>query len=149
MNIKYVRKGTIFKGEYEDYMDYTLKLLKEYEDISFINIEKNVYNGADLIQLQELVKNDPELRHRDFEWLNNAVNKNKDDRINTIVGDVNMGRIIFNEEDEEAIKQLKDFAGADFSAYDDFPDAVAEWAKRINEVEVIKNISSIPRNWLF
>ncbi|WP_252498360.1 hypothetical protein [Bacillus subtilis] len=149
MNIKYVRKGTVFKGEYEDYMDYTLKLLKEYPDISFVNIEKNVYNGADVIQLQELVRNDPELKGRKIEWLNNAVTKNKDDRINTIVGDVNMGRIIFNEEDEEAIQQLRDFAGADFSAYDDFPDAVAEWSKRINEVEDIGYVTSIPKGWFF
>ncbi|PRS77190.1 hypothetical protein C6Y03_01015 [Bacillus sp. LNXM65] len=149
MNIKYVRKGNVFKGEYEDYMAHTLKLLKQYPDITFVNIEKNVYNGADVIQLQELVKNDPELSGRNIEWLNNAVTKNKDDRINTIVGDVNMGRIIFNEEDEEAIQQLKDFAGADFSAYDDFPDAVAEWSKRINEVEQIGYVKSIPKSWFF
>ncbi|WP_234900687.1 hypothetical protein [Bacillus altitudinis] len=149
MNIKYVRKGTVFKGEYEDYMAHTLKLLKQYPDITFVNIEKNVYNGADVIQLQELVKKDPVLSGRNIEWLNNAVTKNKDDRINTIVGDVNMGRIIFNEEDEEAIQQLKDFAGADFSAYDDFPDAVAEWSKRINEVEDVGYVKSIPKNWFF
>ncbi len=149
MNIKYVRKGTVFKGEYEDYMAHTLKLLKQYPDITFVNIEKNVYNGADVIQLQELVKNDPELSGRNIEWLNNAVTKNKDDRINTIVGDVNMGRIIFNDEDEEAIQQLKDFSGADFSAYDDFPDAVAEWSKRINEVEDVGYVKSIPKNWFF
>lgn len=149
MNIKYVRKGTVFKGEYEDYMAHTLKLLKQYPDITFVNIEKNVYNGADVIQLQELVKKDPVLSGRNIEWLNNAVTKNKDDRINTIVGDVNMGRIIFNEEDEKAIQQLKDFAGADFSAYDDFPDAVAEWSKRINEVEDVGYVKSIPKNWFF
>lgn len=149
MNIKYVRKGTVFKGEYEDYMAQTLKLLKQYPDITFVNIEKNVYNGADVIQLQELVKNDLELSGRNIEWLNNAVTKNKDDRINTIVGDVNMGRIIFNDEDEEAIQQLKDFAGADFSAYDDFPDAVAEWSKRINEVEDIGYVQSIPKSLFF
>ncbi|MGJ3416477.1 hypothetical protein AAZR19_10020 [Bacillus sp. Je.9.29.b] len=149
MNIKYVRKGNVFKGEYEDYMAHTLKLLKQYPDITFVNIEKNVYNGADVIQLQELVKKDPVLSGRNIEWLNNAVTKNKDDRINTIVGDVNMGRIIFNEEDEEAIQQLKDFAGADFSAYDDFPDAVAEWSKRINEVEDVGYVKSIPKNWFF
>ncbi|WP_273129998.1 hypothetical protein [Bacillus weihaiensis] len=136
MNIKYVRKGEVFKFEFEDYMKHTLELLKEYPDISHIYVEKNTYSGADVLRLQELIKKDKELNKRSFEWLNYAQTKNKDDRINTIVADVNMGRIVFNEEDEEAIEQLSEFAGCDFSKHDDFPDIVAEFSKLIDEIKV-------------
>ena len=148
-NIRYVRKGEIHKFEYEDYMKRTIELLKEYSSITAVSIEKNVYSGADVIQLQELVRKDPELKSRRIKWINNHQSKNKDDKINTIVGDVNMGRIIFNETDEEAIEQLRDFAGCDYSRYDDFPDCLSEFAKQILELEVKKEIRSMPLSRLF
>jgi hypothetical protein len=149
MNIKYVRKGEVFQFEYEDYMRHTIKLLKQYPDITHIYVEKNTYSGADVINLQELIKKDNKLNKRSFEWLNISQTKNKDDRINTIVADVNMGRIVFNQEDEEAIEQLSEFAGCDFSKYDDFPDIVAEFSKRIDEIKVRnKRIKSFDRRVL-
>lgn len=148
-NIKYVRKGEIYKFEFEDYMSHTLNLLKKYEDITHIYIEKNVYNGADVIRLQELIKTDSDLMNRSLTWINQSQSKNKDDKINTIVADVNMGRIIFNDEDQLAIEQLKDFAGCDFSKFDDFPDIVSEFANRIDEIKVNnKRIQSFDRRLL-
>ncbi|MCM3394858.1 hypothetical protein [Cytobacillus oceanisediminis] len=148
-NIRYVRKSEIHKMEYNEYMDKTLQLLKSYPDITHISIEKNVYSGADVLRLQELVKADKELSKRKFTWINKQQTKNKDDKIDTIVADVNMGRIIFNEEDEAAIEQLQDFAGCEFSKYDDFPDCLAEFAKQVLEIEVRKPIKTLPRSVLF
>jgi hypothetical protein len=148
-NIKYVRKGEIFQFEYEDYMKHTLELLKKYPEVSHIYIEKNTYSGADVLRLQELIRLDEELKTKRYEWLNISQTKNKDDKINTIVADVNMGRVVFNEEDEAAISQLAEFAGCDFSKYDDFPDVVAEFVNRIDQIEVIQEVTSIPKGWLF
>ncbi|MGP7815550.1 hypothetical protein ACTXGU_00150 [Niallia sp. 01092] len=148
-NIRYVRKGLVFKHEYEDYIQQTLKLLKEYPEITHISIEKNTYSGADVIRLQELVSLDSELKRRKFEWINKHQTKNKDDKINTIVGDVNLGQIVFNEEDEEPIEHLKEFAGCDYSRTDDFADCLSEFAKQILEIEILKSVKSVPRDWLF
>lgn len=147
--IKYVRKGEIFKFEFEDYMVHTMNLLKQYPDISHIYIEKNVYSGADVIRLKELIKEDSELNSKHFEWINVSQKRNKDDKINTIVADVNMGRVIFNSDDEVAIQQLKDFAGCEYSKFDDFPDIVAEFVNRIDEIEINnKRLQTLDRRLL-
>lgn len=148
-NIRYVRKGEIHKMEYDEYMTKTIQLLRDYPDITHISIEKNVYSGADVLRLQELVNADKDLCKRRFTWINKQTTKNKDDKIDTIVADVNMGRIIFNEKDEAAIEQLKDFAGCEFSKYDDFPDCLAEFAKQVLEIEVRRPIRTLPRSVLF
>jgi hypothetical protein len=148
-NIRYVRKGEIFKFEYDDYLNRTIELLEAYDDITHVSIEKNVYSGADVIRLQEMVSQNEKLKRRKLTWINKHTTKNKDDKIDTIVKDVNMGRIIFNVEDEEAIEQLKDFAGCDFSRYDDFPDCVSEFANQVLEIEIMKPIKSLPSSTLF
>ncbi len=45
-----------------------------------------------------------------------------------------MGRIIFNEDDTEALEQLADFAGVDYSLHDDFPDVVAQFSLEIDKL---------------
>jgi len=138
--IKYIRKGEIYKHEFDDYMQHTLDLLKQYPDITHLAIEKNVYSGADVIKLKELLAKDNELKHRNLTIINEHRNKNKDERINTIVGDVNMGRVVFNADDEEALQQLADFCGAKYSVHDDFPDVLADCVTRL---DTIKNTGTI------
>lgn len=147
-DIKYVRKGQVFKYEYEDYIEHVLELLKEYPDITHVYIEKNTYGGADVLELQKRVSEDNKLKHRNITWINEHQNKNKDDKINTVVSKVNLGQIIFNEEDTEAIQQLRDFAGCLYSLHDDFPDILAEFANRIDNIKTISKATVFDRSRL-
>ena len=142
---KYARKAEILKIEFEGYMKHTLELLRNYLDITHICIEKNTYSGADVIKIKELIEVDPELKLRNFKYINDMQKKNKDEKINTIVSDVNNGRIIFNADDVEFQDQIMDFAGQNYSEHDDAPDITAEFANRINEIEVIKNVEILDR----
>lgn len=144
--IKYIRKGIIQRFEFEDYMALTLELLKQYTDITHVAIEKQTYSGADVIRLNELIKQDPILASRKIEWINKHQTQNKDIKINGIVGAVNLGQIVFNEDDVDAIIQLHDFAGTQYSSHDDFPDVVAEVANLLDTVEV-KQAIKITNNW--
>lgn len=140
--IKYIRKGEIHKfrkdREYEDYIEHTLILLRKYEDITHLGIEKNTYGGADAIRIKELISQDENLKYRNIEILSFPQNRNKDDKISTIVPFVNLGQVIFNAEDEEGIKQMEEFCGCLFSTHDDFPDVVAEAVNRIDDIKVIQ-----------
>lgn len=144
--IKYIRKGEIYHHEYEDYMEHTLFLLRKYMDITHLSIEKNTYAGADILKLQELISKDNKLKSRSFTWDNFHQNCNKDDKINTVVAVINLGQVVFNEEDTQAIQQLQSFCGTKYSLHDDFPDCVAE---AINRVDKIKNVGQIivTDNW--
>ncbi|KNY24991.1 terminase [Pseudobacteroides cellulosolvens] len=143
---KYCRKGELLKfehsngKEYDAYIKHTLDLLKKYKDITHIWIEKNTYGGADAIRIREELCKDHELRCRDIEIINTSQNKNKDDKISTIVGDVNNGRIIFNSEDTEFIEQIMEFQGCNYSAHDDAADITSEFNNRIDEIEVLEPI---------
>ena len=148
-SFKYVRKGELRKiNQYDDYIDHTIKLLKQYENITHLYIEKNTYMGADVNKLKEIIANDPDLKNRDIEFINEMQSKNKDDKIFTIVGEVNNGQIIFNSEDEEFYKQILEFAGQEFSIHDDAPDITAEFANRIPNIENVEYATFIDRNKL-
>lgn len=151
---KYIRKGEIHRftknQEYEDYIKHTLFLLKEYPSITHLCIEKNTYGGADAIKIQELINEDVLLKSRRIEIISYSQTHNKQDKINTIKGAVNLGQITFNEEDIEAIEQLKEFTSVKLVAHDDFVDCVAQACKMIDEIEV-KKLGSIiicDRNFL-
>lgn len=134
-NVKYVRKGLIKDFEFNDYMTLTLDLLRKNEDIEYINIEKNTYSGSDVIKLKELIAQDDELRLRDFTFINRTQNQNKDNRINAIVSEVNLGQVVFNEDDSEAIEQLQEFQGCKYTLHDDFPDCLTAALERLQEIE--------------
>lgn len=137
-NIKYVRKGDLRRFEdFNQYLTHVLDLLRKYKDISHVYVERNSYMGLDVQRLKEMIDEDTELRNREIEWINEGSYKNKDDKINTIVADVNMGRIIFNESDEEFIEEIKEFAGVDFSLQDGAPDITSEFANRITKIEEV------------
>lgn len=133
--VKYIRKGEIFRLEFDSYIDKMLDYLRAYEDITHVFIEKQTYSGADYLRLKEKILEDKELLSRNITVINDSQRMNKDAKINLIVGDVNMGRIIFNEDDKEAIEQLSDFAGVKYSLHDDFPDVVAQFSLEIDKLD--------------
>ncbi len=132
--VKYIRKGEIYRFDFDEYLKKILFYLRTYQDITHVFIEKQTYNGGDVIRLKELLKEDSELMARDITIINDHQRMNKDAKINLIVPDVNMGRIIFNEDDKEALEQLSDFAGVDYSLHDDFPDVVAQFSLEIDKL---------------
>lgn len=149
VGIRFARKSLVHDFEMDDYIKLTLKLLKDYPDITHLSIEKNVYSGADAIRIRELINKDDDLKHRQIAIINKSRTKNKDNRINAIVGDVNMGRVIFNTDDMEAIQQLSDFCGTKYSAHDDYPDCLADALEQIAQIETGCKLSVLPFSILY
>ena len=74
--------------------------------------------------------------------------QNKDEKIETIISDVNNGKIIFvsdDEDSEDALKQLIDFQGQDYSEHDDFPDVVAEGVIILTAMEDDSYLDTVSR----
>ena len=147
--IKYARKSLIRDFEMDDYMRQTITILKDFPGITHLSIEKNVYSGADAIKLQELIDKDPELKSRNLVIINKTRTGNKDNRINAFaVPEVNMGRVVFNEEDTESIEQLRDFCGCKFSLHDDFPDCLADALEQITQIDTTPKLKVLPLSFL-
>lgn len=144
--VKYIRKGLICKVDINKLISNTIVLLLAYKDITHIYIEKNLYMGADILKLKEKIAETPLLKSRSFIFINEMQKKNKIDKIDSIASDVNMGRIIFNEDDTGAIEQIKDYIGIK-SLHDDFPDVVSECVKRLDEIQPLQKIK-VTENWL-
>lgn len=148
-NLKYARKAELAKinarTDFDKYVDHMIKLLKEYQDISHVYIEKNTFNGADANQLELKINKDDVLRFRNIEIINESQRKNKDDKISTIIPYMNKGQIIFAEEDKEFIDQILDFRGQKFSVHDDAPDITSEFANRIENIEVVEKVVLLDR----
>jgi phage terminase large subunit-like protein len=151
-NLKYARKAELAKinarTDFDKYIDHAIELLKEYPDITHVYIEKNTFNGADANLLENKINVDDVLRVRNIEIINEMQRKNKDDKISTIIPYMNKGQIIFAEEDQDFIKQILEFAGQKFSLHDDAPDITAEFANRIENIEVIHNVQLFDRRKL-
>lgn len=141
----YIRKGIIKKLSFNEYCKKVIELLKDYPDITHVSIEKNTYQGADVLKIKELMIKDNELVNRDIEFINEMQKKNKDDKISSIVDDVNFGRIIFNEENKEYIKQVKEFAGQQYSLHDDAPDSLAECVNRLRTIENVSKVEILDK----
>jgi len=82
--------------------------------------------------------NDKEFNNRTIEFINKSNTKAKDDRISTIIDDLNSGAIIFNIEDEEFNQMILDFTGQMTSLHDDAPDVVSDFFSKISEIEIHK-----------
>ncbi|MCK9471779.1 MAG: terminase [Bacilli bacterium] len=137
-NFKYVRKGEILKfDEFNEYINHVLDLLREFEDIQELHVEKNSYMGLDVDRIKQEIAKDTGLVNRDIEIVNKHENKNKDDRISTIVDEVNNGRIIFCNERvmKEALHEVMEFSGQATSHKDDFVDALAEFSNQVVKVK--------------
>jgi hypothetical protein len=145
---KYIRTGQLRKfDEFNQYIDHVIHLLKEFKDITHVYIEKNTYNGLDVDDIKKVIDKDKELYSRNITFINEMQRRNKDEKISTIVSDVTNGRIIFCEErvDKEFLSQLMEFSGQKFSLHDDSVDTVAEFANRIDQIEVIRPIKLYDR----
>ena len=77
--------------------------------------------------------------------------KNKDEKISTIVDDVNNGAIIFvsdAEDSKDAIEQLQDFQGQLYTLHDDFADMTAELNIKIKEIKTVSKVVFLDRRKL-
>ena len=74
--------------------------------------------------------------------------KNKDEKISTVIDPVNNGQIIFADNNKDFTQQILDFQGQLYSLHDDAPDVVAEFSKRIEEIEVVQAIQILDRKEL-
>ena len=55
-----------------------------------------------------------------------------------------MGRIIFCEDDEEAIAQIKEFAGCAYTLHDDMLDALSDAVENLANAETIPTLQVLP-----
>lgn len=145
----YVRKGIIDKLGFDDLCLKVVELLKVYIDITHVSVEKNLYSGADVLKIKELIAKEPELKNRQIEFINKMARTNKDEKISTIIQGVNTGQIIFNEEDTKFNDQILDFSGQLFSEHDDAPDCVSQFMVDVKEIKVIYKVSFMDRSKLF
>lgn len=148
-DFKYIRSGQLRKfDEFDQYINHVIKLLEEFEDITHVYIEKNTYNGLDVEDILKNIDKNKKLSSRNITFINEMQRKNKDEKISTIVSDVNNGRIIFCEErvEKEFLQQIMDFAGQKYSLHDDAADVIAELSNRIEQIEVIKPIKLYDRS---
>lgn len=133
----YIRDIVMDKLNFKDYCQKVCDLLEKYPEICVIYIEKNTFQGADVTAIKELIANNPKLQNRHFEFINEMQRKNKDEKIGTIVDQVNNGQIRFNgdcKDSKEAFKQMKEFMGTHYSQHDDFCDIVAEMQIRLKNL---------------
>jgi len=152
-SFKYARKAQLLKldarSEFDKYIEHIVNLLKDYDDITTIYIEKNTFNGSDAHSLEQYIEKDPMLKHRDLNIINKQQLKNKDDRISVIVPEINNGRIIFNSEDQEFIDEIMEFAGQEYTQHDDAVDITASFSDMISDIEVINKVEFLDKNKLF
>lgn len=145
---KYMREIVMDKLEFNLYCAKVVEILIKYEEISYVYVEKNTFQGADIIKIKELISKEPKLRNRKIEFANEMQRTNKEEKISTIVDDVNNGRIIFVDNNPKAIEQLMDYQGEKYSLHDDFVDCVAECSNRLEKVNTNNVISLLDRKLL-
>lgn len=134
-NFLWIRKLLMQKLEFDEYCLSVVKTLKEYKDITHIIIEKNTYQGADVLKIKELIASDKELNNRGFVFINRMQRINKDEKISTVIDPINNGQIIFIDDNKEAIKQILEFQGQRYTQHDDAVDCVAEAYLKMKEIQ--------------
>ncbi len=148
-DFKYIRNMTLDKFTFNEYCDRVIDLLKQYEDITHIYIEKNTFQGADVNKIKELIEKDKDLSNRNLEFINEMQRKNKDEKISTIIDNVNNGQIIFATNNREFTDQILEFQGQKYTLHDDAIDIVAEFANRVDNIEIVGKIKLLDRSLLF
>lgn len=148
-DFKYIRDMTLNKFTFNEYCEKVIELLKQYEDITHIYIEKNTFQGADVNKIKELIEKDSGLVNRSLEFINEMQRKNKDEKISTIIDNVNNGQIIFANNNREFVEQILEFQGQKYTLHDDAIDIVAEFANRVDKIETIGKITLLNRSCLF
>ena len=148
-NFKYMRELVMEKFNFNAYCGKVVELLLLYPDITHVYIEKNTFQGADVIKIKELMDVEPAFKYRNIEFINEMQRKNKDEKISTIIDSVNNGQIIFESSNKDAIEQILDFQGQKYSRHDDMVDAVAECVNRLDTIKTPSKITLLNRSCLF
>ena len=74
----YVRDIVHKKLTFEQYCSKVVDVLERNPDVTHINIEKNTFQGADVVKIKELIDSSLILKGRKYEWINEMQRKNKD-----------------------------------------------------------------------
>lgn len=145
----YVRNAILDKYTFDGYINTIIKLLYDYKDITTVYIEKNTYQGSDLLKLKEMIAEDDILKNRQIKFINEMQRKNKDNKISTIVDKVNNGAIVFRDTDTEFTGQVLSFQGQKYSYKDDAPDILSEFVNRIDKADVVQQVRFVNKGLLF
>lgn len=133
---KYMRELVLDKSEFNDYCQKVIDVLIVYPDITHIYIEKNTYQGADVVKIKELISKHPILKKRTLIFINEMQRKNKDEKISTIIDPVNNGQVIFVDDNKEFIDLILDFQGQAYTQHDDSTDITAECVNRLDNIKI-------------
>ena len=133
---KYMRELVLDKLEFNDYCQKVIDVLIAYPDITHVYIEKNTYQGADVVKIKELISKHPILKKRTLIFINEMQRKNKDEKISTIIDPVNNGQVIFVDNNKEFIDLILDFQGQAYTQHDDSTDITAECVNRLDNIKI-------------
>ena len=133
---KYMRELVLNKLEFNDYCQKVIDILIAYPDITHIYIEKNTYQGADVVKIKELISKHPILKKRTLIFINEMQRKNKDEKISTIIDPINNGQVIFVDDNKEFIDLILDFQGQAYTQHDDSTDITAECVNRLDNIKI-------------
>ncbi|MBP3931777.1 MAG: terminase [Peptostreptococcaceae bacterium] len=136
-SFKYMRELVLDKFEFNKYCEKVVELLLLYDEITHIYIEKNTFQGADVVKIKELIAKEPKLKNKRYEWMNEMQRTNKDEKISTIIDNVNNGQVIFIDNNKEFLDLLLEFQGQKYTLHDDSADITAECVNRLDKI--IKN----------
>lgn len=148
-NFKYIRNMVLDKFSFNQYCEKVIEILKEYKEIEHVYIEKNTFQGADVNKIKELIEKEDSLSKRNIVFINEMQRKNKDEKISTIIDNVNNGQIIFANNNKEFTEQILEFQGQRYTLHDDAIDIVAEFSNRIDKIENISKVTFLDRSYLF
>lgn len=147
----YIRDLLMKKLEYEQYCKKAVEILERNLDVTHISIERNTFQGADVVRIKELIADSEVLKGKKYEWINEMQKKNKDEKISTVVDPMNNGQIIICsecEDSKEAVKQILDFQGQLYTPHDDMIDCISELENKIKTIEVTQFATFIDRRKL-
>ncbi|AIY80815.1 putative 6-phospho-beta-glucosidase BglA [Clostridium botulinum 202F] len=148
----YIRDIVHRKMTFNQYCEKVVEVLERNLDATHINVEKNTYQGADVIKIKELIAASEILKGKKYEWINEMQKKNKDEKISTIVDAVNNGQIIIVSDCEDskvAIEEIEEFQGQLYSVHDDAPDNLAELENKLKIIEKPAVVQIFDRSSLF
>lgn len=147
-NFKYMRELVMEKFNFNAYCSKVVELLLLYPDITHVYIEKNTFQGADVIKIKELMSAELAFKNRNIEFINEMQRSNKDEKISTIIDSINNGQVIFTDNNKDAIQQILDFQGQKYSVHDDFVDVTAECVNRLDSIKTIGKITLFDKSKL-
>ncbi len=145
----YIRDLLMKKLSFEQYCNRAVQMLENNLDVTHINIERNTFQGADVIKIKELIEKSEILKGKKYEWINEMQRKNKDEKISTVVDSINNGQIVICsscEDSKEAITQIQDFQGQLYTVHDDMIDCISELEIKIKTINVLCEVQVLDRS---